>query len=223
MKLEVACFNLESVAVVAQSKADRVEFCDNFEVGGITPTFKDTQKARYLFSKELLVMIRPRGGDFNYSKDEFNQMKQSILELKNTDINGFVFGILDQNNQIDFERNSELIKLAEPFPCSFHRAIDYTNDYFEAINTCITIGFKTILTSGHESKIDLGLQTVKEAIIQYGNQIEIMPGGSLRATNATLIKSVTKANYYHTSAITDASQIANLNEINALKDCLTNE
>lgn len=223
MKLEVACFNLESVAVVAQSKADRVEFCDNFEVGGITPTFKDTQKARYLFSKELLVMIRPRGGDFKYSKDEFNQMKQSILELKNTDINGFVFGILDQNNQIDFERNSELIKLAEPFPCSFHRAIDYTNDYFEAINTCIKIGFKTILTSGHESKIDLGLQTVKEAIIQYGNQIEIMPGGSLRATNATLIKSVTKANYYHTSAITDASQIANLNEINALKDCLTNE
>lgn len=223
MKLEVACFNLESVAVVAQSKADRVEFCDNFEVGGITPTFKDTQKARYLFSKELLVMIRPRGGDFKYSKDEFNQMKQCILELKNTEIDGFVFGILDQNNQIDFERNSELIKLAEPFPCSFHRAIDYTNDYFEAINTCIKIGFKTILTSGHESKIDLGLQTVKEAIIQYGNQIEIMPGGSLRATNATLIKSVTKANYYHTSAITDASQIANLNEINALKDCLTNE
>lgn len=223
MKLEVACFNLESVAVVAQSKADRVEFCDNFEVGGITPTFKDTQKARYLFSKELLVMIRPRGGDFKYSKDEFNQMKQCILELKNTEIDGFVFGILDQNNQIDFERNSELIKLAEPFPCSFHRAIDYTNDYFEAINTCITIGFKTILTSGHESKIELGMETAKKAIILFGNQIEIMPGGSLRAANATLIKSITKANYYHTSAITDASQIANLNEINALKDCLTNE
>lgn len=223
MKLEVACFNLESVAVVAQSKADRVEFCDNFEVGGITPTFKDTQKARYLFSKELLVMIRPRGGDFKYSKDEFNQMKQCILELKNTEIDGFVFGILDQNNQIDFERNSELIKLAEPFPCSFHRAIDYTNDYFEAINTCIKIGFKTILTSGHESKIELGMETAKKAIILFGNQIEIMPGGSLRAANATLIKSITKANYYHTSAITDASQIANLNEINALKDCLTNE
>ena len=26
MKLEVACFNLESVAVVAQSQADRIEF-----------------------------------------------------------------------------------------------------------------------------------------------------------------------------------------------------
>jgi copper homeostasis protein len=223
MKLEVACFNLDSVAVVAQSNADRIEFCNNFEAGGTTPSYEDTKKARLLFSKELLVMIRPRGGNFNYSEEEFNQMKQSILELKNTDIDGFVFGILDQNNHIDFERNSELVALAKPLPCSFHRAIDYTNDYFEAINTCITIGFKTILTSGHESKIELGMETAKEAIIKYGNQIEIMPGGSLRAANANLIKSITNANYYHTSAITDAAQIANLIEINALKDCLTND
>jgi copper homeostasis protein len=223
MKLEVACFNLDSVTVVAQSKADRVEFCDDFEAGGTTPSFENTQKARLLFSKELLVMIRPRGGNFNYSEEEFNQMKQSVLKLKNTGIDGYVFGILDENNNIDFKRNSELVSIARPLPCSFHRAIDYTDDYFEAINTCIAIGFKTILTSGHDSKIELGVEKVKEAIIQFGNQIEIMPGGSLRATNATLIKKITKATYFHTSAITDGSQTANLFEINALKDCLTNE
>lgn len=223
MKLEVACFNLDSVTVVAQSKADRVEFCDDFEAGGTTPSIENTQKARLLFSKELLVMIRPRGGNFNYSEEEFNQMKQSVLKLKNTGIEGYVFGILDENNNIDFKRNSELVSIARPLPCSFHRAIDYTDDYFEAINTCITIGFKTILTSGHDSKIELGVEKVKEAIIQFGNQIEIMPGGSLRATNATLIKKITKATYFHTSAITDGSQTANLFEINALKDYLTNE
>lgn len=223
MKLEVACFNLDSVTVVAQSKADRVEFCDDFEAGGTTPSFENTQKARLLFSKELLVMIRPRGGNFNYSEEEFNQMKQSVLKLKNTGIDGYVFGILDENNNIDFKRNSELVSIARPLPCSFHRAIDYTDDYFEAINTCIAIGFKTILTSGHDSKIELGVEKVKEAIIQFGNQIEIMPGGSLRATNATLIKKITKATYFHTSAITDGSQTANLFEINVLKDCLTNE
>ena len=141
MKLEVACFNLDSLAVVAQSKADRVEFCDNFEAGGTTPSYEDTQKARLLFSKELLVMIRPRGGNFNYSEEEFNQMKQSILEMKNTDIDGFVFGILDQNNHIDFERNSELIALAKPLPCSFHRAIDYTNDYCIGRNFSPEVGY----------------------------------------------------------------------------------
>ncbi len=222
MKLEVACFNLESVAVGAQSKADRVEFCAEFNLGGTTPSYADTQKARRLFSKELLVMIRPRGGDFNYSKKEFEAMKHSILELKDTGIDGFVFGILTQNNQIDFQRNSELVALASPFPCSFHRAIDHTNDYLKAIKTCIEIGFKTILTSGNASKIELGMEAVQEAVVQFGNQIQLMPGGGLRSTNALKIKEITQASYFHTSGIVDDSEIANLIEINALKDVISN-
>ncbi len=222
MKLEVACFNLESVAVAAQSTADRVEFCDELNEGGTTPSKVATIKARALFSKELLVMIRPRGGDFNYSKTEFETMKNSILELKNTGIDGFVFGILTQNNNIDVLRNSELVALASPLPCSFHRAIDHTNDYFQAIKTCIEIGFKTILTSGNASKIDLGSAAVQEAVIRYGNQIQIMPGGGLRSSNAFKIKEITKATYFHTSGITDATEIANLAEINALKAVIAN-
>jgi copper homeostasis protein len=222
MKLEVACFNLESVAVVAQSNADRVEFCAEFNLGGTTPSYADTQKARGIFSKELLVMIRPRGGDFNYSEKEFEAMIQSILELKDTGIDGFVFGILIQNNQIDFQRNSELVALASPLPCSFHRAIDHTDDYLKAIKNCIEMGFKTILTSGNASKIELGMDAVKEAIIQFGNQIQMMPGGGLRSTNALKIKEITQASYYHTSGIVDDSEIANLTEINALKDVISN-
>lgn len=217
MKLEVACFNLESVAVAAQSKADRVEFCDELNEGGTTPSKEAIIKARALFSKELLVMIRPRGGDFNYSETEFEAMKNSILELKNTGINGFVFGILTQDKTIDVTRNSELVALARPLPCSFHRAIDHTNDYFQAIKTCIEIGFKTILTSGHESKIDLGSAAVQEAVLRFGDQIQIMPGGGLRFSNALKIKQITKATYFHTSGITDPTEIANLAEINALK------
>lgn len=222
MKLEVACFNLESVAVAAQSKADRVEFCDELNEGGTTPSKEATLKARAVFPKELLVMIRPRGGDFNYSETEFEAMKNSILELKNTGIDGFVFGILTQDKTIDVTRNSELVALASPLPCSFHRAIDHTNDYFEAIKTCIEIGFKTILTSGHESKIDIGSAAVQEAVLRFGNQIQIMPGGGLRSSNALKIKEITKATYFHTSGITDATEIANLAEINALKDCIAN-
>ena len=223
MKLEVACFNLESVAIVAQSNADRVEFCDEFKAGGTTPSIENTKKARKLFSKELLVMIRPRGGDFNYSEAEFDEMKRSILELKNSGIEGFVFGILDENNTVAIQRNTDLVNLAKPLPCSFHRAIDYTNDYFKAIENCINIGFKTILTSGHQSKIEFGMETVQEAIIRFGNQIQIMPGGGLRSSNASKVKAITKARYYHTSAITEATEIANLTEINALKNYLSNE
>ena len=223
MKLEVACFNLESVVVVAKSNADRVEFCDQFKTGGVTPCIEKIKTARELFLKELVVMIRPRGGDFNYSETEFDAMKASILEIKKTGIDGFVFGILKPDGTIDLDRNSQLLELAKPLPCSFHRAIDYTNDYFEAINTCITIGFKTILTSGHETKIDLGIESVKEAINRYGNQIQMMPGGGLRSANARNIKASTNATYFHTSGIIDATEIANLEELNAIKKCLSNE
>ena len=57
MKLEVACFNLESVAIVAQSNADRVEFCDEFKAGGTTPSIENTKKARKLFSKENKIRL----------------------------------------------------------------------------------------------------------------------------------------------------------------------
>jgi copper homeostasis protein len=84
------------------------------------------------------------------------------------------------------------------------------------------MGFKTILTSGNASKIELGMDAVKEAIIQFVNQIQLMPGGGLRSSNALKIKEITQASYYHTSGIVDDSEIANLTEINALKDVISN-
>ena len=39
-------------------------------------------------------MIRPRGGDFLYSNEEFEVMKREIEIFKNHGADGFVFGIL---------------------------------------------------------------------------------------------------------------------------------
>lgn len=39
-------------------------------------------------------MIRPRGGDFLYSVDEFEVMKEDIKALKEAGADGMVFGIL---------------------------------------------------------------------------------------------------------------------------------
>jgi copper homeostasis protein len=66
------------------------------------------------------------------------------------------------------------------------------------------------------------MDAVQEAVVQFGNQIQMMPGGGLRSTNALKIKEITQASYYHTSGIVDDSEIANLIEINALKDVISN-
>lgn len=222
-KLEIACFNLESALVASKSEADRIELCADVSAGGITPTLIDIKALRKETEKEIMVMIRPRGGDFCYSDEEFEQMKSEIILIKNFRVDGFVFGILNKENEIDFERNQELIKLAKPFPCSFHRAFDRTSDLENSLETVIKLGFKTILTSGLANNVNDGKQTLKTLVEKAKNRITIMPGGGLRSTNIQEIDSFTNATYFHSSALIDNSGIANLEESNLLKTLINSK
>ena len=221
-KLEIACFNLESALVASKSEADRVELCADVSAGGITPTLIDIKALRKETEKEIMIMIRPRGGDFCYSDEEFEQMKSEIILIKNFRVDGFVFGILNKKNEIDFERNQELIELAKPFSCTFHRAFDRTSDIENSLKTVIKLGFKTILTSGANNVND-GKQTLKTLVKKAKNRITIMPGGGLRSTNIQEIDSFTNATYFHSSALIDNFGIANLEEINLLKTLINSE
>ena len=81
-KLEIACFNLNSALIAQENGVDRIEFCDEFEVGGTTPNSETTKLVRAASKVDLFVMIRPRGGNFVYSDAEFIEMKLSIQEFK---------------------------------------------------------------------------------------------------------------------------------------------
>jgi copper homeostasis protein len=219
-KLEIACFNVESAKIAHENGADRIELCDGIEVGGTTPNPMDVINTRKFLSSDLFVMIRPRGGNFVYSDTEFEQMKLEISEFKKLNINGFVFGILEENNNIDVKRNTELVNLAKPFPCTFHRAFDEVADYVQALEDVISCDFSTILTSGTHSNVMDGIDVLKKLVHQAQNRITIMPGGGLRSTNINHIQEVTQATFYHSSAITDGNQIANSEEIFKLKSNL---
>ena len=123
-KIEIACFNLESAVIAQKAGADRVELCADMSVGGITPTIEIIQQVREHLTIDLYVMIRPRGGNFVYSEAEFEQMKSEIETIKKLDVNGFVFGILKDDNTINIEQNKVLVELVKPFSCTFHRAFD---------------------------------------------------------------------------------------------------
>ena len=218
--LEIACFNLESVVIAQENEVDRIELCDGFEVGGTTPNIETTQLARTVFESDLYVMIRPRGGNFVYSDLEFAQMKTEIQELKKLKVDGFVFGILNENNTINTQQNSELVKLAAHFPCTFHRAFDEVTDAFQSLEDIIECGFQTILTSGQTKNVVDGIERLSELVSKANNRITIMPGGGLRSSNISKILQKTKANWYHSSAIIEGNQTANGNEISALKSNL---
>lgn len=216
-KLEIACFNLDSATIAQENGADRVELCAQMQLGGTTPNFEITKQVRNFITIDLNVMIRPRGEDFVYSDAEFQQMKNEIVQFKEIGVNGFVFGILKQNNSINISQNKELVELAKPFPCTFHRAFDEVSNYEQALEEIIECGFQTILTSGQQPNVVEGAKRLAELVSKANNRIIIMPGGGLRATNIEFIQEKTKATFYHSSAITDGSETASSEEIIQLK------
>lgn len=220
-KLEIACFNLESALIAQENGADRIELCSGIKVGGTTPTVAIIENAKQNVSVHLYVMIRPRGGNFVYSDEEFQLMKEDVLKIKTTGVSGFVFGILTNNHTIDIEKNKELVDLAKPIPCTFHRAFDAVENYKKALEDVIECGFSTILTSGTFSNVMEGKNVLRELVIQAKDRITIMPGGGLRSTNISELDELVNANFYHSSAIIDGSEIANSEEIIQLKKKLT--
>ena len=197
-----------------------MELCADMSVGGTTPTIETIQKACENLTIDLYIMIRPRGGNFVYSEAEFEQMKSEIETIKKLDVNGFVFGILKDDNTINIEQNKVLVELVKPFSCTFHRAFDEVLNVEKALENVISCGFSTILTSGTFPNVMEGKEVLKQLVNQAKNRIEIMPGGGLRSTNISEINEMVDANWYHSSAITDGSEIASPEEIMQLKNKL---
>ena len=216
-KIEIACFNLESALIAQKAGADRVELCADMSVGGITPIIEIIQQAREHLTINLYVMIRPRGGNFVYSEAEFEQMKSEIETIKKLGVNGFVFGILNEDKTINIEQNKALVEFAKPFPCTFHRAFDAVLNVEKALEDVISCGFSTVLTSGTFPNVMEAKEVLQQLVIQANNRIEIMPGGGLRSTNVSELNEMVNANWYHSSAITDGSETANQEEIIKLK------
>ena len=199
--LEIACFNKESAIIAAKAGADRIEFCAGFEVGGTTPSLHDYMELKKEITIPIFVMIRTRGGDFCYNNEEFQQMKEQLLELKKVGADGFVFGILDGNLEVNFIQNKELVELADGIPCTFHRAFDRVKDYHKSLEEIINCGFKTILTSGTKSNVSEGKEILKTLVELSNERIDILCGGGLRSTNISEIKNYTKAKNFHSSGI----------------------
>lgn len=215
--LEIACFEITSAETALRSVADRIEFCAEQQLGGITPNIDEFRYLKSVYRKPIYVMIRPKGGDFYYSDLEFEVMKKDLLEFKKSGADGFVFGILNSGNTIDIHRNKVLVDLAGDIPCTFHRAFDRTPDLDAAIKHLIDIGFKTVLTSGGKSSAMEGKENLRNLIEKYGSQIEILVGGGVRSGNISELKNFTKGTHFHSSAIPSYEVFASDEEIKKLK------
>jgi copper homeostasis protein len=198
--LEVIAFNIESCLIAQRAGAHRIELCDNPSDGGTTPGFGMIRKAREITTLQLFPIIRPRGGDFLYSEDEFEIMKKDVECCKQIGCDGLVTGMLKADGSIDRQRTARLVEIAYPLSVTFHRAFDRVKDWRRALEDVISTGCERILTSGlHPSAME-GIKVIKELVSLADYRITIMPGSGVRSTNVLQLAEQTGATEFHTSA-----------------------
>ncbi len=200
MIIEICCYNIASALIAQQAGADRVELCASPGEGGVTPGPGTILLALKLLSVELYVMIRPRGGDFLYSDDEFETMLHDIEFAKKAGADGVVLGVLNHDGTVDIERTKRLAEAAHPLAVTFHRAFDMTPDPFQALEDVISAGAGRILTSGLRPTALAGATVIAELVKKAGDRIRIMAGSGINDNNALEIINLTNVGEIHLSA-----------------------
>jgi copper homeostasis protein len=198
--LEIAVFNIESALTAIAAGADRIEFCENPMEGGTTPSYGSLKTLIQKTSTPIFPIIRPRGGDFLYSDDEFDSMKSDLLLVKELGYPGAVIGMLKKDGHIDINRTAKLVSIAGNMEITFHRAFDRCIDPLKGLEDIIQTGCKRILTSGQVPNVANALPLIAELVNNANGRITIMPGSGVRANNINQIIASTKVKEIHSSA-----------------------
>jgi copper homeostasis protein len=185
-----------NVAAAYAGGATTIELCRDMRYDGLTPKHDSIVAARDLFLLPgLLVMIRPRAGDFAFNDGEIIVMQQQIVGAANAGADGVVLGILQSgDNRIAINKMEQLIETAKKhnLSVSFHRAFDATPEPFAAIDVLIALGVDRVLTSGTawgaEGGAVAGIGRINALHRHVADKIEIVIGGGVSVTNIAFLK-----------------------------------
>ena len=194
MKVEI-CINSdqhvkESVSAAYLGGADTIELCSRMDLQGLTPTAKDIAIAREAFADRpgLMVMIRPRGGDFCYSEAEVKQMEREIETAVDHGADGVVFGAIS-DGKLDLRIMKRLVKTAKHSKMSVtcHRAFDIVENPVESLDLLINLGVSRLLTNGtpwgsNQTALE-GIPVLNRLIEKADNKINIIIGGGIQKSN----------------------------------------
>ncbi|WP_409296319.1 copper homeostasis protein CutC [Peribacillus sp. SCS-26] len=201
---EVCVENFVSIPEKIAKGAERIELCDNLSAGGTTVSHGVAVRAINYCRRmgvKVMTMVRPRGGNFVYSQEELEIMKQDLVHLKQLGTDGVVIGCLTEAGSIDEEAMSILLKLAEGLEVTFHMAFDHIvpERQFGAIDWLAERGVHRILTHGGppDTSIEQNLPRLKEYADYAAGRIIILPGGGITDENLHSIASALQVTEVH--------------------------
>lgn len=185
MLLEVCCGNRQSAINAASAGAKRIELCRDLQLGGLTPSHEDILYCQEHLPLQTFVLIRPRGGDFCYTAEEFNEILADIAFCRDHSIPGVVIGFLKEDLTIDIDKCQKALKEAGNMQVTFHRAFDRCKKWQVALEQIIECGFNRILTSGQQPTAIGGAATLAEIVKQAHGRITILAGSGVGSENVS--------------------------------------
>ncbi|TAM70418.1 MAG: copper homeostasis protein CutC [Microbacteriaceae bacterium] len=188
-RVEICLDDLAGAVLAETCGADRIELCAALGVGGTTPSIGTVEAVLgSVRSLGVQVLVRQREGDFVYSRAEIAAMCADIVTVRELHppagvTVGFVIGALTPYNTIDVRVMHELLDACGGAPVTFHKAFDQTQDLFASLETLMTLGVQRVLTAGGTSAAVDGQAALADLVRRAGEELVVMAGGGVRASN----------------------------------------
>lgn len=200
--------------------ADRIELVCALIDGGLTPSIGLIKEVTNAVSIPVRVMLRPHGHSFVYDAYDQQVIMQDLQAIRQTNAEGIVFGALTKEGLIDTVLLEQIIQHKGSLKLTFHRAVDASLDYNQAMQTLLSYPIDSILTSG-----GLTLATDATAVFQHWGPrcaeqgIELLAGKGITASSLPqfIEQSGIHDVHFGTGAMTnykvDASKVASIKKI----------
>ncbi len=198
--LECCCTDAGEAVEALKGGASRIELCEDFPCGGVTPGRRNLEEVLSIVSLPVNVLVRLRGGDFVYDEKEVREMVRSIGMCRELGVNGVVIGALRKDGSVDTEVMERLIAAAEGLEITFHRAFDECSDPFKALEDVIALGCRRLLTAGHAANVNDGADMLKELNEKAGGRVIVMAGSGVRPGNIAMLEEYAGLAEFHSSA-----------------------
>lgn len=175
--LEVCVDSPAGLEAAVQGGADRIELCSALEVGGLTPS-AGLMAAAAGCGRPVMVLIRPRSGDFGFSADDLAVMLDDIAQVRAAGLAGVVIGAM-RGDALDAAAMAAMAGAASGLEVTLHRAVDLCADPLAAVDMALALGIGRILSSGGAASAVAGLPRLRAMTSRAGGRLSVMPGGGV--------------------------------------------
>lgn len=200
--IEICAGSLTDALTANKYPIDRIELNSALELGGLTPSLSTFLEVKKHVDKKIICMVRPRTAGFSYNTFEKETMFLDAKVFLDNKADGIVFGFLDPDNTIDIENTTKMVDLIHSYhkEAVFHKAFDEVSDPYTSIQDLIQCHVDRVLTSGGQANVIEGIEVIKKLEEEYGDQIEILPGGGILPSNIVSFLEESNVKQFHMTA-----------------------